>query len=758
MSKPMKPAQRGSGTSRDGQEREPAAARMIRSRGQLATAYAPGALFTFEGGLGACLSLPDQNPNSLDANISEQTGIQIHLRLRELWQSWLARAMEGGTQNHPSLPSLCLDSFLLSGDEFRVPPPTKFQFVDPKAIAYVPAPLDFVCNTCGRFRKFDSVKDASTQMDQLAPPGCDTRKADQKGKCRWRQLDVIFVHWSGHWNAPTPGRWEWSTQDKRLLSPIQSCAVCQSQKFYLNDKSPRIGEWVFECENGHKDGDSWLQNDRETTQLLGDNAPLRPPRWRRMEPISYRATPAFYPHAEQFIILAAKEQDLLQMLQAGGETSLAVFAAEHFGLGAVPPSDEQIVEMLRRSGGHEEKVNTYDRMFSMLAKVNGTPMAQEVQAMISGLIKDWKQTPGLIPVQHEAPKWLTDLVDSRVDFGSRYDPLVLAVEHEALLRSKINAVTPYGGRSQFVRFTHLDRDLAPRTQDELLAQQARTTDLIDVLGMAEMGLIREFDLCRFTHGFTRMSTDPLIEKKDAETVLYPVRLRLFPEQGNGKIPIYVITQANEAFYVRLNPAVVYEWLRTLNVSDLPDWNPEGSVHLGAHILSSAKPFGKYFSALTPGPANTYRYVYTLLHTYAHTVMKAVAEFSGLDVGSLGEYLFPADLAFVVYRNGTTMDLGNLSALWRNFNTTFLQHLLEPRTLMCGSGSLCDANGGACPSCIVIPETACVAGNWLLSRSVMRGGYAPREDADMKGQRITGFLDVATARWAAKAKGSDPAAT
>ena len=66
-----------------------------------------------------------------------------------------------------------------------------------------------------------------------------------------------------------------------------------------------------------------------------------------------------------------------------------------------------------------------------------------------------------------------------------------------------------------------------------------------------------------------------------------------------------------------------------------------------------------------GPASIYIYVYTLLHTYTHIVMKAVAEHSGLDLGSLGEYIFPADLAFVVYRNGTTMDLGNLSSLWRN---------------------------------------------------------------------------------------------
>lgn len=223
-------------------------------------------------------------------------------------------------------------------------------------------------------------------------------------------------------------------------------------------------------------------------------------------------------------------------------------------------------------------------------------------------------------------------------------------------------------------------------------------------------------------------------------------VNLFQALGNNKIPIYVVTQANEAIYARLNPELVYEWLRAVGVTDLPEWDPAGDLKLGAHILQSAAPFGKYFADLKPGPANTYRYVYTLLHTYAHTLMKAVAEFSGLDMGSLGEYLFPADLAFVVYRNGTTMDLGNLSALWRNYNTVFLEHLLESRTLMCGSGSLCDADGGACPSCIVIPETSCVAANRLLSRSALRGGLAPREDEGrQQGKRIVGYLDITTTK-------------
>lgn len=732
------------------QEEKKSAPRMTRSRGQLATAYAPGALFTFEGGLGACLSIPDQGQSPVKADITNEAATQIHLRLREIWQSWFSRAMQGGTDKAPVLPTQCLDTALLPDGSFKAPAPSRFELVDPKAMGYVPAPLDFVCNTCGRFRKFESVQQASDEIGELKADQCDTRKAEHKGKCRWRQLDVIFVHWSGNWEPPSPGKWEWSQPEQKVKAPIQACSVCQSRKFYLIDKSPRIGEWVFECENGHKEGDSWLQNDPETTQLLGDECLQRPPRWRRMEPISYRATPAFYPHSEQFIVFAAGERDLLLMLQEGNEADLAGFASERFGLGAKPPSDAEIVEMMRKAG-EVAKVQLYESMEHMLKTLAGTPMAEVPAKQMRVMIDDWKATPGLVPVKYEPPPWLAGQIDRRAEFGSRYDPLVLAVEHEALRRSKLTKLSVADGRSPFVRFTEPDRDLAPRTKAELETQKATTSRLLSAMGLAEMGLIREFDLCRFTHGFTRMSTDPLIEKSDQQQLMLPVRLNLFQPLGNGKIPIYVVTQANEAIYARLNPELVYEWLRSVGVIDLPEWDPAGDLKLGAHIMESAAPFGKYFSDLTPGPADTYRYVYTLLHTYAHTMMKVVAEFSGLDMGSLGEYLFPADLAFVVYRNGTTMDLGNLSALWRNYNTVFLAHLLEPRTLMCGSGSLCDADGGACPSCIVIPETSCVAANRLLSRSVLRGGLAPREDEGrQQGKRIAGYLDITTAKVASGA--------
>jgi len=122
---------------------------------------------------------------------------------------------------------------------------------------------------------------------------------------------------------------------------------------------------------------------------------------------------------------------------------------------------------------------------------------------------------------------------------------------------------------------------------------------------------------------------------------------------------------------------------------------------------------------------------------AHHFAQAVVEYSGLEHGSIGEYLFPADLSFLVYRKGMTPDLGNISAMWRNYGPTLLGELLTDRSLRCDAGSLCDQRGGACPACIMAPEVACIGGNNLLCRAALNGGPPPSWDTDST--PLVGFL-------------------
>lgn len=722
------------------EEKTLSAPTMARSRGQLGSAYAPGAFFTFEGGLGACISLPDFSATVDDAPITAVTKAQIILRLQEVWQSWFTRAYTVGTGGRQIEPRQCLDEALLRGATVAPLGADRLAFLSPLRMGYAPAPLTFVCNKCRLFRRFESAHDLAQNVGRLRKTQCTA--ADAKGPCQWRQLDVIFVHWSGEWMPATPGRWEWDDRKNILKLYGEECSVCGKSEFKLNTDSPRIGQWHFYCANptcGHKGSDEWRQNDPFTTEVFRDTATKRVSE-RRMEPISYRASSAYYAQSEQFVLFPESEHQLMAILEPQRQSELAAFIGKQFRFGGEELTPDEMKAALLAAGqaSEWESYESLSRMRDLSRGMGDKAMQEIAEKELKKLVDRWTTSnPPLVRPRVDLPQEITEQLAMRKEYTSRFDPFVLAVEHEALSRGKLSA-PPDGGRAKFVRFNHLDNDLAPKDADEKAAQEAQTRHLMTKLGIADLGLIREFELCRFTHGYTRVSATPTLEKRNQ---FMPVRLRLFEPLRNGKRPVYVVTQANEALYVRLDPRAVYRWLQAVDVTDLPEWDESGAVKLGGKILEVAQPFGRYFSLLKEDEAATYRYVYTLLHTYAHALMKNVAELSGLDLGSMGEYLFPLDLAFVVYRNGTTMDLGNLSSLWRNENNRFLSRLLEASTHRCNSGSLCDTAGGACPDCIMIPETSCLAQNQLLSRAVLKGGPPPREDATHQGERIPGFLEV-----------------
>ncbi len=198
---------------------------------------------------------------------------------------------------------------------------------------------------------------------------------------------------------------------------------------------------------------------------------------------------------------------------------------------------------------------------------------------------------------------------------------------------------------------------------------------------------------------------------------------------DGDRPIYVTQQKNEALYIKLDEQRVLKWLQKNNVEGLP---ASGS-DLARAYLESYQDFGqfldRYKNKERRGRSRELApFVYMLLHSLSHQLIHSLADASGLDRDGIGEYIFPADLAFTIYRKGMTPDLANISAMWRNHAMDFLRRSINPRMLRCGSGSLCDSRGGACPACIMVSEVSCSASNLLLSRSVLKGGPAPEWEA------------------------------
>src|ERR1041385_6581450 len=122
---------------------EPKPPTMHRSRGQLATVYAPHSLFTFEGGAGACMARPYPNPPYESA--SATTKRMIHEQILEFMESWLRRATSGQNTVVPVVPERAVDPRALRDGTVHLPMGS-LHFQVPERVAYLPFPTVFVCS------------------------------------------------------------------------------------------------------------------------------------------------------------------------------------------------------------------------------------------------------------------------------------------------------------------------------------------------------------------------------------------------------------------------------------------------------------------------------------------------------------------------------------------------------------------------------------------------------------------------------------
>src|SRR3954465_6186517 len=88
---------------------------MKRSRSQLATIYAPGAFFTFEGGMGACIAQPAAR---IEAKLSEMLKNQVLDSINERVRNWEIQGLNcrRPAGQPPVEPELVLDAQLRNED------------------------------------------------------------------------------------------------------------------------------------------------------------------------------------------------------------------------------------------------------------------------------------------------------------------------------------------------------------------------------------------------------------------------------------------------------------------------------------------------------------------------------------------------------------------------------------------------------------------------------------------------------------------
>jgi hypothetical protein len=522
----------------------------------------------------------------------------------------------------------------------------------------------------------------------------------------------------------------------RRVNLIRKCRSCDNEEYRLvKNSSQFFSDWEFQCTKCLT-ARELVREDRESLELLkpgmDEGRGNLPKEW-NMLPVSYRASSVHYTQRDTFILF--NDADGSSVLTSSRRHELVNQLMERFDFPGVLLSHEEVIRQLKANGRLTE-ADEYEQLADIIAAL-AINKRGAIERVLSER-RDEYQTLGLIAKKHdESPILAGQVLNSQV-WARRYNPIRLTVEHASLVEETVSregsdpSLPAISVRNPEICFIDED-DVQKREQYKKFIR-----DALGQLGLQDIVLLRGLDICEFSFGFTRVSPSPSIREKDLEM---PVRLMAFDPVDRNKRPIYVLEQKNEAFYVRLDEARVRDWLEQNSLGDVPFAGGAGSV--GGAYITEYQDFGPFLEGYKerssePSTERTRpSYVYLLLHTLAHHFSQAIAEYSGLDQGSLGEYIFPADLSFLIYRRGMTPDLGNLSAMWRNFGTTILSEMLSDRKLRCDSGSLCDQRGGACPACIMAPEVSCLAGNNLLCRSTLRGGAAPGWDTNKA--PLTGFF-------------------
>ncbi|MEC9245490.1 MAG: hypothetical protein VYB05_12015 [Pseudomonadota bacterium] len=724
-------------TDQDQNNRNPAAGRsparlfpprMSRSQPQLATSYAPGAMFTWEGGKGACMAVPVEGA-TIDFSARQTRRAQIIENLEEACESWLARGMNitrDARVYEVQLLDTCFYNTVRNNVEISL---DRFEFMRPDKVGYLPGPLVYRCDLCERVREYVS---SAQQFAEPLPTSCPSGEGQE---CRWRQLDVVYIHWSGELEGLSPYRNTMGGDG--TIRKIPRCQ-CGASDFRLIKRGNQFNLWRFKCTGCQAEREVY-QTDTFSMSLLKPRIEAGDPhQWSEinMIPISYRASPVFYVQSARFIVYD-NDPEVVSLMQSTRANDLVAKLASLHGYGGSDPSDERIRAQLEEKG-RGALWPPYEALQRQVETRRSAGQDTGAFEDAARMMRESWYASGDLAIEPVATPELEEQVRNRhrLDYAKRFDPMRSTVEHDALRRRKVNIAS----EASNLRLPHAELCAEYGIPELEIAYTQRIDHDLARAGIQDAYLIRNLDMVEFSFGFTRVSSTPTTVQK---TVRMPVRLKGFPELQNGRRPIYVIEQQNEAIYIQLDPAAVGTFLIANGVLDAL---PVAPKTLGSQVIEQYTDFGLFmqgFAARDEASRDRTRdvpsLVYMLLHTMAHQVMHGIARFSGLDLGSMSEAIFPADLAFLVHRRGMTEDLGNISSMWRDHNGAFLDFLVARRELRCGSGTLCDHRGGACPACVMVPETSCIAGNQLLSRAVLAGGRSPLWD--MNTTPLRGYYQI-----------------
>lgn len=219
---------------------------------------------------------------------------------------------------------------------------------------------------------------------------------------------------------------------------------------------------------------------------------------------------------------------------------------------------------------------------------------------------------------------------------------------------------------------------------------------LDEARLSSVELLTNFPVATLAIGFTRGDAIP------GQAALVSFRER-------GGIRTYGVLNRTEALLFQLDPLAVYEYLITRGFALDQAKTPRearlailASVEIPRPTDQQPQPLGKA--------------IITLLHSYVHRTIRALAVEAGVERDGLSEYLLPHSLSFIVYAAARSeFVLGGLQAVFE----TSLERVLDAVVygeVRCPLDPGCRSGGGACMACLHLGEPSCRWFNRFLDRA------------------------------------------
>lgn len=608
------------------------------------------------------------------------------------------------------------------------PKKSQYQLVEPTKVRSELFPLLFYCSDCRIVDTYDDVEELDRYNSTLTCRHCDGDL---------RQYRYVFIHECGNIETPNPGR----------------CGGCGSyDQWVLNTQdSQRFENFRWQCQNcGNQDKpQAWCDCHLQDS---------------KMRLAVHSGSSVHIPH--HFSLINIEES-------TSGSADSPVYAkkvlARYLELTDTPLDDID----LDVAGGGEEVENlktTLEGLKSMYEQSGAQNLKESIE-----------ETERQIEVLESSTDPLAEVVEDHVSITEpQEDGEIKLSDHHATivyeLRQYLSTVEDFDRKSVRTVITEAGSE-DPQSQQSREARADRVERRLEVSGIQNTTFIEDFPMTNVVFGYSRGSRD------ENEALLQGFGENDINTSNEG-FPIFVDTVSTEATQFELNPRAVLAWLLENSRSDeemgrllrqqlhdartpgdrlqpiLADWD-DGSVkdwldgshltqqdveliknwdenEIRAWIVDNMTEIPEYSTInIKDNPENAVTYfVYNLVHTFSHSVLKEITRLSGISRTSLSEHLLPYALTFIIYTDQREdFSLGGIYTMLEADLEDLLSEI-HAKGNNCVYDPVCSRRGSACFSCMHVSEVSCSHLNRNIGRDFLFGSKAtaPRS--------LTGYLELA----------------